>query len=188
MHLHYKTHFIIKLKGQSDINSIASALRNQFPEDVMVITREDATSIITTSAPKITTGLAFTQINSILITAIALGGLIAVTVSNVAGRNKIFSLLRIRGAKKTDSVAIFIPEIVFVSLVAGSIGVALGLTLAVGFVSALTRFIPPLFTGGLLQMTVGWVTWLFLTIILITFALMYIITAFSQSKIRKGAS
>ena len=186
--LHYKTHFIIKLKGQISANSLASTLRSQFAENVLIITREEATSIITRSVPKITTGLAFTQINSILITAISFGGLAAVTITNVAGRRNIFSLLRVRGAKKTDGVALFIPEVAFVSLIAGGLGIVLGLTLAMGFTASLTDFVPPLFTGGILQMVLGWITWLFVSLILVTFASMYVIATFSQSKVSKSTS
>lgn len=187
-YLHYKTHFIIKLKEQMSASGLASTLRSQFAENVIVITREEATSIITRSMPKITTGLAFTQINSLLITAISFGGLAAITITNVAGKTKIFSLLRIRGAKRIDSVAFFIPEVAFISLIAGSLGVALGLTLAIGFTASLTYFVPPLFTGGVLQMIFGSITWLFLGLILVTFASMYIVAIFFQSKISKTAS
>jgi hypothetical protein len=185
-YLHYKTHFIIKIKGQTSANSVVSTLRSQFAENVIIITREEATSIITRSVPKITTGLAFTQMNSLLITAISFGGLAAITIANVTGRTKLFSLLRIRGARRIDGVAFFIPEVAFVSLMAGSLGVVLGLTLAVGFTNSLTSFIPPLFTGGSLQMILGSVTWLFLGLILATFATMYIIATFFQSKIHKS--
>jgi hypothetical protein len=184
-HLHYKTHFIIRLREGVNSKDLASTLRSRFNESALVITREEATDIIAKNAPKMATGLAFTQINSILIIAVSCGGLTAVTITNVAGRAKLFSLMRIRGAKKTDSVAFFIPEIVLVSLISVILGIMLGWTLAVGFSSSLTYFLPPLFTGGSFELILGLDAWLFVVLILAVFVSMYVIATFRQQRIER---
>lgn len=182
---HLKTHFILKLKQNTDIDRIAAVLREKFSENAMVITRGEATGIITRSIPQLAFSLAFTQVNCMLITAISLGGLVVVAIVNAAGRSKVLSLLRTRGAKKLDVVALFLPEAAFVSLLAGVIGVAMGLLLAVGFHKSIGDSVPSLFTGGGLLLVYGWITWLFVCLALGVFASMHIIATVFHAKISK---
>lgn len=184
---HLKTHFIVKLKPQTDSKSLADRLRNNFDKNMLVITREDAASIIIKSIPRLAISLAFAQMNCILITVISLGGLAAVTIINAAGRSRVLSLLRTRGAKKLDVVALFLPEAAFVSLLAAVFGVLIGLLLAVSCTRSLVDLVPELFTRGTLQLSCGWTTWLFLCLTLVTFVCMHIVATSFQAKISKGA-
>jgi hypothetical protein len=183
---HVKTHFIIKLKPEADAESLAHDLRNSLTEKVIVITRADAADIIIKSIPRLAISLAFAQMNCILITAISLGSLAAVTVVNAAGRSKVLSLLRTRGAKKLDGIALFLPEGVLLSLLAGVMGVLVGVLLAVSYNRSLADLVPNLFTKGGLQLSYGWSTWIFLCLTLAIFILMHIIATAFPRKISRG--
>jgi ABC-type antimicrobial peptide transport system permease subunit len=184
--VHYKTHFVIKLRNPDQAGELASALRTRLAENAMVITREEAVNIITKSSPKIATSLAFMQTNSTLITLVSFGGIAIATVTSIAARTQTFALLRTRGARRTSCIAFFAPEAAFVSLVGAVLGLLLGLALAVGFSASLTYFVAPLFTGNPFQMIIDQTVWFYVVLILAVSTITYAVAVFKLAKIGRG--
>jgi hypothetical protein len=182
---HLKTHFIIKLKTEANVETVAHDLENSLTDETILITRKDAVDILLKSIPRLAISLAFAEMNCILITAISIASLVAVTVANVARRSNVLSLLRTRGAKKLDGIALFLPEGVFLSSLTGVMGVLIGVLLAVSYIRPLADLVPSLLTKGELQLSYGWSTWIFLFSMLSIFILMHIVaTAFPRKTVK----
>lgn len=182
---HLKTHFIIKLKPEANAETVAHDLENNLTKETILITRKDAVDILLKSIPRLAIGLAFAEMNCMLITAISIASLVAVTIANIARRSNVLALLHTRGAKKLDGIALFLPEGVFLSSLTGVMGVLIGVLLAVSYIRPLADLVPTLLTKGELQLSYGWSTWIFLFSMLSIFILMHIVaTAFPRKTVK----
>jgi len=182
---HLKTHFIIKLKPEANPEPAAQNLRNSLTKETILLTKKDAVDILLKSIPRLAISLAFAEMNCMLITAISIASLVAVTFANVARRSNVLALLHTRGAKKLDGIALFLPEGVFLSSLTGVMGVLIGVLLAVSYIRPLADLVPTLLTKGELQLSYGWSTWIFLFSMLSIFILMHIAaTAFLRKTVK----
>jgi len=118
-----------------------------------------------------------------LITTISLGGLIAITITTTIGRKSILSLLRIKGGKRKDGVALFLPETVLVAFLACLLGTTIGLILGAGFVNSMADLIPPLFTGNTVQTFFSPIIWCFAATVLAAFSIVQIVSIAAKSVI-----
>jgi len=186
-HEHVKSIFIIKLKPSADPNDVAAKLRGILHNGSAITTRSEAVGVIRKGYPRLAVGLDFTTINYLLIATISFGGVVAVTMTTTMGRKSIFSLLRIRGGKRKDSVALFLPETALVSFLACLLGTAIGLALGAGFVNSMVDLTPHLFTGNTIQIFLSPLTWCFTVTVLAIFAIVQIASIAAKSVIDLGA-
>jgi len=186
-HEHIKSIFVIKLKSDADPSNVATRLRSSLDNQSLTITRSDAVGVVRKGYPRLAVGLDFTEINCILITTISFGGLVAITITTTMGREGILSLLRIRGGKRKDGVALFLPETALVSFLACLLGTTIGLTLGTGFVNSMADFIPPLFTGNTVQTFFSPIIWYFAATVLAVFSIVQIVSIAAKSVIDLGA-
>ena len=182
-HENVKSIFVIKLKSGADPSDVAAKLRSTLHNESVTITRSEAIGVIRKGYPRLAVGLDFTEINSILITTISLGGLIAITITTTIGRKSILCLLRIRGGKRKDGVALFLPETALVAFLACLLGTTIGLILGTGFVNSMADLIPPLFTGNTVQRFFSPVIWYFAATILAVFSIVQIVSIAAKSVI-----
>jgi len=186
-HEHVKSIFVIKLKPKADSSDVAVELTGTLHDGSVTITRSGAIGVMRKGYPRLALGLDFTEINAILITTISLGSLVAITVTTTAGRKSILCLLRIKGGKRKDGVALFLPETVLVSVLACLLGTTIGLTLGTGFVNSMTGLIPPLFTGNTVQTFLGPVIMYFAAAVLTGFSFIQIVSIAAKTVIDLGA-
>jgi len=186
-HENIKSVFVIKLKSEADPSNVAEKLRSTLHNESLIITRSEAVSVIRKGYPRLAVGLDFSEINCILITTISLGGLVAVTLTATMGRKSILCLLRIRGGKRKDVVALFLPETALVSFLACLLGTTIGLTLGTGFVNSMADLIPPLFTGDTVQTFFSPIIWYFAATVLAVFSIVQIVSIAAKSVIDLGA-
>lgn len=182
-HEHIKSIFVIRLKSGTDSSNIAAQLRSTLHNESVTITRSEAIGVIRKGYPRLAVGLDFTEINCILITTISIGGLVTITITTTIGRKSILCLLRIRGGKRKDGVALFLPETALVSFLACLIGTAIGLTLGIGFANSMADLIPPLFTGNTVQTFFSPVIWYFAATNLAVFSIVQIVSIAAKSVI-----
>jgi hypothetical protein len=186
-HEHIKSIFVIKLKSGTDPDNVAAQLRSILDNESVTITKSEAVGVIRKGYPRLAVGLDFTEINCILITTISLGGLIAITITTTMGRKSILCLLRIKGGKRKDGVALFLPETALVSFLACLLGTTIGLTLGTGFVNSMADLIPPLFTGNTVQTFFSPIIWYFAATVLAVFSIVQIVSIAAKSVIDLGA-
>jgi predicted lysophospholipase L1 biosynthesis ABC-type transport system permease subunit len=149
----------------------------------MTITRSEAIGILRTGYPRLGVGLDFTEINRILITAVSLGGVVAIAIVAASARRSILSLMRIRGGKRKDCVALFLPEIAVVLFLAGLVGTAIGLILGAGFLNSIADLIPRLFTGNSIQFVLAPTIGYFAVAVLTAFFIAQIVSIAASSTI-----
>jgi len=186
-HEHIKSIFVIKLKSDADPSNVATQLRSTLDNESVTVTRSEAIGVIRKGYPRLAVGMDFTEINSILITTISLGGLVAITITSTIGRKSILCLLRIKGGKRKDGVALFLPETALVSVLACLLGTTIGLILGTGFVNSIADLVPPLFTGNTVQTSFSPIIWYFATSILAVFSIVQIVSIAAKSVIDLGA-
>jgi len=182
-----KSIFLIKLKSGADPSNVAKLLRSSSPSETVITTVSEAISVIREGYPGLAVSLDFTQINSILITAISFGGLVAITLTTTIGRKGFLSLLRIRGGKRKDCVILFLPETVLVSLLACLLGISIGLILGTGFINSMADMIPHLFTGNAVQTFLAPITWYFAIAVLAVFCVVQTVSIAVKSAVDLGA-
>jgi len=185
-HVHLKSIFFIKLKPESDPSDAAAKLRGILNDGSTVVTRSEAVDVVRKGYPRLALGLDFTAINYLLIAAISVGGVVAVTLTATMGRKSILSLLRIRGGRREDSVALFLPETALVCFLACLLGTAIGLALGTGFVNSMVCLIPPLFTGNAVQIFLSPLTWYFTATVLAIFSIVQLASIAAKSEIDLG--
>ena len=182
-HEHVKSIFIIKLKPSADPDDVAAELIGILRNGSVITTRSEAVDVMRKGFPGLAAGLDFTTINYVLIVTISFGGVVVVTMTTTMGRKTIFSLLRIRGGKRKDSVALFLPETALISLLACLLGTAIGLALGAGFVNSMVDLIPHLFTGNTIQIFLSPLTWCFTVAVLAIFSTVQIASIAAKSAI-----
>jgi hypothetical protein len=186
-HEHVKSMFIVKLRSGVDPNSVVAQLSSILPTESLGTTRSEAIGIITKGYPRLAVGLDFTEINSILITAISFGGLLAIGITTTAGRTSILCLLRIKGGKRKDGIALFLPETALVSFLACLLGIGIGLPLGTSFINSTSDLIPPLFTGNTVQIFLSPSIGYFTATVLAVFCVAQIVSIAVKSVIDLGA-
>jgi predicted lysophospholipase L1 biosynthesis ABC-type transport system permease subunit len=178
-----KSIFLVKLNSVADVGKEASLLRSSLGNESMTITRSEAIGILRTGYPRLGVGLDFTEINRILITAVSLGGVVAIAIVAASARRNILSLMRIRGGKRKDCVALFLPEIAVVLFLAGLVGTAIGLILGAGFLNSIADLIPRLFTGNSIQFVLAPTIGYFAVAVLTAFFIAQIVSIAASSTI-----
>ena len=182
-HEHIKSIFLIKLVSEADVDSAAKRLRSTIDDGNLVVTRSEAVEATRRGFPRLAVSLDFTEINCILITAISLAGLAAIVITTTMGRKSILSLLRIRGGRRKDNVALFLPETALILFLGCLFGTAIGMILGIGFVNSMTDLIPPLFTGSPIRIIFGSPIWYFTAAVLVVFFLVQLASVAFKSVI-----
>jgi hypothetical protein len=187
-HEHIKSIFVVKLKSGADLSNVAAELRSAIHnESVTITTRSEAVGVMRKGYPRLAVGIDFTEINRTLITSMSLGGLVAIAITTTIGRKGVLCRLRIKGGKRKDGVALFLPETALVAFLACLLGTTIGVTLGFGFVNSMADLIPPLFTGNTVQTFFGPSIWYFAATVLAVFSTIQIVSIAAKSVIDLGA-
>ena len=182
-----KSIFVVKLKSGEDPSKMAIQLRSTLGNGVSVITRSQAISVVRKGFPTLALTLDFTKINSTLIAAICIGGLVAITMTTATGRKPILSMLKIRGGKRKDGITLFLPEIALILFLACVLGITIGLSLGSAFVNSMADLFPPLFTGNTVQIFLSPSIGYFTATVLAVFCVAQIVSIAAKSVIDLGA-